>query len=331
MNMPSHPNSLRDQFVWDMTMSWTKLLRDESTLPRLHALGVNVIGLTVASDRHYGPDVALQNIREVGELIARDPRYCLVRIPADAKFARANNQLGIELNFQGVGPLGGNLARIGEFAELGVRHIGLAWNSPNDAGGSAAVAQDDGLTAFGRAAMAEMERVGILVDGAHAGYRTMMEAISCASKPFIVSHTNCAAVTEAHRNVRDDQIKACAQTGGVIGMTGFGNDIGDRDAKPEALFRHIDHIAQLVGVRHVGLGLDFLEKPDVFWDMVLASPQTWPGKDGRPMERCRFMPHEDLESLVSLMHAAGYGEEGIAAVMGENWLRVFPDKPTGSL
>ena len=201
-------------------MSWTKLLRDESTLPRLHALGVNVIGLTVASDRHYGPDVALQNIREVGELIARDPRYCLVRIPADAKFARANNQLGIELNFQGVGPLGGNLARIGEFAELGVRHIGLAWNSPNDAGGSAAVAQDDGLTAFGRAAMAEMERVGILVDGAHAGYRTMMEAISCASKPFIVSHTNCAAVTEAHRNVRDDQIKACAQTGGVIGMTG---------------------------------------------------------------------------------------------------------------
>lgn len=308
--------------ILDMTLSWNVQLRDERTLARLHGLGVRMIGLTIASDRFYGPDTALAGLRAIEALVWANPRYIIARTGADLQRAIRDDLLALELNFQGVGPLGGDLDRIAFFAEQGIRHIGICWNAENDAGGSATEDFDHGLKPWGRLAIKEMERVGILVDGAHAGSRTMREAIEASSKPFIVSHTNCFAVTRARRNVTDDLIRACAATGGVLGMTGFGNDIGDPQAGSDALFRHIDHVAQLVGPRHVALGLDFLEKPDVFWDMVKASPKTWPDMNGNPMPHCRFYAHEQLDHLRQRMSAAGYASEDIVAIMGGNWARL---------
>lgn len=311
--------------VLDMTMSWSSKFQDDRTLPRLHALGVRMVGLTIGSDRTNGPGVAISAIETVNELVTQDERFILARTGADLQRAIDHDLLALELNFQGIGPLGGRLESIPLFADLGVRHIGICWNSENAAGGSATDSFDNGLTAFGRSAIAEMECVGILADGAHAGFRTMMEAIEVSTKPFIVSHTNCFAVTKAKRSVTDEQIKACAATGGVLGMTGFGNDIGDMRASSDALFRHIDHIVQLVGPQHVALGLDFLAKPEVFWKMVEASPQTWPDMDGNPMKKCRFYSHEQLRELRNLMHLAGYSLDDVASIMGGNWLRVCQD------
>ncbi len=311
--------------VLDMTLSWNSRLRSEQTLPRLHALGVRMVGLTVGSDRLRGPAAALVEIDAVAALVQGDGRYLLARTAQDIQRAIAEGRLALELNFQGIGPLGGDLGQIEAFAERGVRHIGLCWNWANEAGGSATEAHDDGLTRFGRDAIREMERAGILVDGAHAGPRTMREAIDASRRPFIVSHTNCFSVTRARRNVSDDLIRACAATGGVLGMTGFGNDIGDPRAGSEALFRHIDHVAQLAGVAHVALGLDFVEQAAVFWDMVRASPQTWPDMEGKPQPPCRFYAHEQLGELVPLMRGAGYTEEDIAGVLGGNWLRLFQE------
>ena len=304
-------------------MSWSARLRNEETLPRLHGLGVRMVGLTVGSDRTPGPAAALAEIDAIDALVQGDGRYLLAGTAQDIQRAIAEGKLALELNFQGIGPLGGDLGQIAAFAERGLRHMGLCWNWANEAGGSATENHDDGLTRFGREAIREMERVGVLVDGAHAGQRTMMESIDASRRPFIVSHTNCFSVTRARCNVSDEQIRACAATGGVLGMTGFGNDIGDPMAGSEALFRHIDHVAQLVGVAHVALGLDFVAQPQVFWDMVQASPQTWPDMEGKPQPRCRFHAHEQLGELVPIMRRAGYTDEHMAAVMGGNWLRLF--------
>jgi len=308
--------------VLDMTMSWSAKFQDETTLASLHGLGVRMIGLTVGSDRTYGPESASSTIEAITASIANDPRFIIARSGADLQYAIDYDLLALELNFQGIGPLGGDLSNISRFAELGVRHIGICWNSENAAGGSATEPYDNGLTSFGRHAITEMERAGIIVDGAHAGVRTMMEAIEASTKPFIVSHTNCFAVTPARRSVNDDQIKACAASGGVLGMTGFGNDIGDRQASSAALFKHIDHVVQLVGPEHVGLGLDFLAKPEVFWEMVEASPQTWPDMEGNPMARCRFYSHDQLTQLEGLMLAAGYQTAHVRAIFGGNWQRI---------
>jgi membrane dipeptidase len=295
--------------IWDMTLAWNPVFRDQVTLPRLHALGVAVVGLTIGTDRTDTPDVALQTIAEIEALIVRDDRFMLIRSTDDVKQTRATGKLGVELNFQGIRPLGGRIELVEELYRRGVRHASLIWNNDNEAGGSSATTSDPGLTSYGRALIAEMERVGMIVDGAHAGYRTTMQAMEVATRPFIISHTNCHALEPSYKNIRDDQIVACAATGGVMGVSGFGAYLGD-------------HIAQRVGADHVGLGLDYVTKPDVFWKMVKDNPSMWPSPDGGPMAPCRFADHAQISDLADLMSLHGYSDCSVRGVLGENWLRV---------
>ncbi|THF89299.1 MAG: hypothetical protein E8G75_06810, partial [Sulfitobacter sp. SK025] len=206
-NMSGNCISKLDFPVLDMTMSWSAKFQDSLTLQRLHALGIRMIGLTIGSDRTNNPEIVTSAIGAINELVREDDRYILARTSADLQRAIDHDLLALELNFQGIGPLAGKLENIAHFADLGVRHIGICWNTENAAGGSATELFDNGLTLFGRSAVAEIERVGILVDGAHAGFRTMMQAIEVSTRPFIVSHTNCFAVTKARRSVTDEQIK----------------------------------------------------------------------------------------------------------------------------
>lgn len=322
MTIPEAGAGLSAIPVLDMTLSWSAKFQDEGALRRLKELGVRMVGLTVGSDRTAGPEGVMENMTLISDLLKDEQSFILARTGADLERAIDQNLLALELNFQGIGPLAGNIENIRTFAELGIRHVGICWNAENAAGGSAVDAVDKGLTTFGRQVIRALEASGILVDGAHAGFRTMMEAMDVATKPFIISHTNCFSVTKAKRNVTDEQIKACAATGGVIGMTGFGNDVGDKQASSEALFRHIDHVAQLVGPHHVGLGLDFVTKPEFFWGMVETSPQLWPDMTGRPMTACRFYSHDQLPQLENLMISAGYSEDDRVAILGGNWLRI---------
>ena len=85
-----------------------------------------------------------------------------------------------------------------------------------------------------------------------------MDAMAAATAPFIFSNCNARAVHGHERNIRDDQIRACAATGGVVGVNGLAELLGDDTASSAALFRHLDHMVQLVGAEHVGLGLDYV-------------------------------------------------------------------------
>lgn len=310
--------------VWDMTMSWNRRFRDRTTLPRLRAAGFRVVGLTVGGD--LAADArreAEAGIAAVTEWIAEYPdEYLLLRSAEDARRARAEVRLGIELNFQGVGPLEGSLGLVAHFHALGVRHIGLVWNDANAAGGSATRGEDTGLTARGRALVRAFEQAGILVDGAHAGHRTVMDAIGCSTKPFIISHANVAALAPSYKNLADDQILACAGTGGVIGVSGLGSYLDDLRATPEALFRQIDHIVQRVGPAHVWLGLDYVTDQPPFRRMVEERPQLWPAAGGGPMPRSCFFEPERVHDLARLMDAAGYTPGDVEAVLWGNWLRV---------
>ncbi len=312
--------------IWDMTLSWNRRFRDHTTLPRLRATGYGVVGLTIGGDSsaEAGRE-AETGIAAVADWIAAAPdSYLLVRTAEDAKRAAREGMLGIELNFQGIGPLGGSVEMVGRFHELGVRHIGLVWNDANAAGSSATRGEDKGLTPFGKALIREMERVGIIVDGAHASYRTVMDAIAECAKPFIVSHGNVAALPSAapYKNLRDDQILACAATGGVIGISGLGTYLDDLRATPEAMFRQVDHVAQLVGAAHVGLGLDYVADTPTFWELVGEKPEVWPAPGGGSMATSAFFEPEWVHELRALLEGAGYSEADVAGILGGNWLRV---------
>jgi membrane dipeptidase len=307
-------------------LSWNRRFRDDTTLPRLRAAGYGVVGLTIGSDQSAEAQrEAEAGITCIADWIAANKDgYLLVRSADDVRRAQREGMLGIELNFQGIGPLAGSIAMVRHFHELGVRHIGLVWNDANLAGSSATRGEDQGLTPFGRALIREMERVGIIVDGAHASYRTVMDAIAESTKPFIISHANVAALPSAaaYKNLQDDQILACAATGGVIGISGLGTYLDDLRATPEAMFRQIDHVAQLVGAAHVGLGLDYVTDIPAFWTLVSEKPEVWPAPDGGSMATSAFFEPEWVHELRALLERAGYAVVDVAGILGGNWLRV---------
>ncbi|MBT7648615.1 MAG: hypothetical protein HN768_16380, partial [Rhodospirillaceae bacterium] len=181
---------------------------------------------------------------------------------------------------------------------------------------------DAGLSRVGIRVIEEMNRVGMLVDGTHTGYRTTMEAMEVSTAPFIFSHCNAWEVFPHYRNIRDDQIKACAASGGVIGVNGLGEFLDDPRATSASIFRHLDHMVQLVGPAHVGIGLDYVKNTGRFWNWLRDNPDMWPEIDGKPHTDTDFAQPEQIPELCELMLAQQYSEDDVHAILGGNFARV---------
>lgn len=311
-----------DALVWDMTLPWTPdYVATERILPRFHRAGVDLISLTVMGpERDLAGTIA--HVAEVSRTL--DRRGDIVRCGSVAEIdaARAAGRLAVIYNLQETKHFDAGLGLVGLFHALGVRHALLAYNSRNRVGDGCAERTDAGLSRWGVEVVGEMNRVGMLVDGTHSGHRTTMEAMEVATAPFVFSHCNAHAVVPHYRNIRDDQIRACAATGGVIGVNGLGEFLDDAEATSASMFRHVDHVAQLVGPAHVGLGLDFVLNVGRFWDWVEAYPHMWPESPGIARRRAAFAQPEQVLELAELMLRANWPEADVRGVLGLNWRRV---------
>lgn len=314
----------RDSLVWDMTVPYgMQHATDGVTLPRFRKAGFGLVSLTIGGDKTFGPEAALANIARVYGVCARHPElYRLVHDIEDVAAARHEGRLAITLNFQGTNVLANDAGLVEVFYRLGVRHMLLAYNQKNLVGDGCAERTDAGLSRFGLAVVREMNRVGMLVDGTHSGHRTTMEAMEASTEPCIFSHCNAYSVFAHYRNIRDDQIRLCAKTGGVIGVNGLGEFLDDMEARSESMFRHLDHIVGLVGPRHAGIGLDYVKDVDGFWSYVDANPEAWPPNQGKANRHTRFVQPEQVEELAELMCRKNYSEADIRGILGGNFHRV---------
>ena len=308
-----------DALVWDMTLRFQPRYADFALLDRYRASGADFVSLTVNDFANPLAGTLLhlasvrQGIRDRGEELT------LVESVEDIQAARQKGKLAVGFHFQETNPLEGSLGMIELYYQLGVRHMLLAYNQKNRVGDGCAEATDAALSRFGVSVVKEMNRVGMLVDGSHSGHRTTLHAMEVSSAPFVFSHANAHALHPHYRNIRDDQIKACAETNGVIGINGCGCFLGDAEASTEAIFRHVDYMVNLVGPKHVGIALDYtLPDPDWTWDKV--DPDAWPpseasidAKDAGP---------EQLPELTHVMLDHGYREEDVRDILGRNFLRV---------
>jgi membrane dipeptidase len=317
----------RDHLVWDNTMPWMAATNSpdiDAILPRWHAVGVNYVSLTV--DFRVPVDRALAQIATVRrQARERAAWLTFAESTADICDAQAAGMLAVGVNLQDTLPYGSSLDSVQLLADLGVRQAGLAYNNRNFVGDGCAEPDDAGLSLFGRALIAEMNRVGVLVDGSHAGRRTTLEAIEiCAANgaPFVFSHSNPSGVRAHYRNATDDQLRACAATGGVVGINGVGYWCGDRDADTEAIFRCLDYTVELVGADHVGLGFDYIHDLDGIIAIVRSNPIAWPAYNGEWMWKHNFAGAEQLPDLVQQMLDHGYPDDAIVGILGVNWERV---------
>lgn len=313
---------LKNALVWDNVWPLEPEMGNEySRLAEFKAAGWNAISLTVAGDNH-DIGTAFQRTAAAKRRIA-EMRECVpARTADDVERAAESGRLAVFLHLEGTRCFGRDLDVVAAFFELGIRHALLAFNNANSAGGGCVEQRDGGLTRFGRKLVGEMERVGMLLDLSHTGRRTSLDALEIATRPAVFSHSNADAVAPHYRNVTDEQIRACAQTGGLIGLSGSSGYLGDRAASTEAMFRHVDHIVDLVGIDHIGLGLDICFDACAINAFVRSRPEEWPDTVSPDWPGFSYARPSQLGELVDLMLMRGYDELSIRKFLGENYLRI---------
>lgn len=159
------------------------------------------------------------------------------------------------------GAIDGSLEALRCLYELGVRAMTLTWSNRNDiADGINEEATGSGLTLFGKQVVAEMNRLGMLVDVSHISTAGFWSVIETSTKPIIATHSNAKSLCFHPRNLNDEQIKALAQNGGLAGITFAGQFLEEdwRNACIESVYKHIDYMLNLIGNDdHIGFGSDF--------------------------------------------------------------------------
>jgi membrane dipeptidase len=171
-------------------------------------------------------------VRVQVELHPRELRLALTA--ADVEAAQKNGQLAVLMGLEGAHPLGGDLRQLRAMYRLGVRYMTLTWSVSNELGDSSGdldrpdVLHHGGLSPLGRQAVAEMNRLGMLVDVSHAADRTFFDTVEVARAPVIASHSSCRALTNHPRNMTDEMLRAVAKNGGVV-MVNFFSAFVDED------------------------------------------------------------------------------------------------------
>ena len=244
----------------------------------------------------------LQEIHRQMEL--NRTRMCIAYTPQEVHVLKAAGKKAIMLGVENGYAIGKDIENITRFRKMGVSYITLCHNGSNDICDSArGDAEWNGLSPFGKEVVRKMNETGVLVDISHAAESTFYDALETSTYPIIASHSSARALCNHPRNLTDEQLKALAEQGGVAQICLYKEFINE-DAEKASLsdaIRHIDHIVDLIGINHVGIGSDF-------------------DGDGE-LIGCRAS--NELINITMRLLKEGYTENDIAKIWGGNLLRVM--------
>jgi membrane dipeptidase len=281
-------------------------------IPRLRegGIGAQFFGLvSLPLGRTAGlAQVIDEQIDALESAISQAPhKLAKVRTAAEIEAARARGQVAALLGIEGGHALEGSLARLDHFARRGVRYLGLSHFSANELSYPAygtGKKDSEGLTRFGREVVQRAEELGIIVDLAHINRKGLLEACAMATRPPIVSHTGVLGAFEHWRNISDDELRAVAERGGVVGVIFCPKFLGGDGLEP--VVKHLRHIIDVCGEDTPALGSD--------WDGFIV-----PTRDLCDASR--------LPLLTDALLAAGMREETIGKILRGNAMRVLGEVP----
>jgi membrane dipeptidase len=285
--------------------------------------GATAIGPTVASDDDL-PSTMTKLATWHARLARMRDTLLHVTTVADVRRAKQQKKLGIIFHFQNTQPFERNPDLVELYYRLGVRVAQLTYNTRNWVGDGCEEPANSGLSDFGRRIVREMNRVGMVVDLSHTGHRTTMEAMEVSTAPVIFSHSNPRGRWDHGRNIRDEQIKACAAGGGVIGINGVGIFLGPNDTRTEVIADHVDYVADLVGARHIGIGLDYAfevmaDGPDA---LLAAHPDYWPAGNHYDTPRIGIAAPAQLRELTDILLRRNWSDDDLRGILGGNFQRI---------
>ena len=297
-------------------------------------------GVTVAVPTIAIREPAGQVLRSLGSwhrFVSENDQLCLIQHADNIRAAKQNKKMGIVFHLQGTDPIEDDLNLLDAYKALGVGMVQLTYNVKNRVGDGACERTNHGLSIFGLELIKRCNELGIVVDGSHTGERTTLEAIEASTKPFVFSHANAKTLFDSPRNITDQQMKACASTGGLVGIVGFPGFLG-KEPRPslERFINFVDYAVELIGPDHVGLGIDYymgmdpiipIERAQARYENAISTGR-WDGSIYPPPPH--YFPEgietpRSLSNLTAGLLDRGYGSDDVLKIMGENWLRVFSE------
>ena len=299
---------------------------DFAPLDQYRAAGVDYVSINVGMDMTPVPQVMEVIAGFRSRIAARPDLYVLAGTVDEVEAAAAAGRLAIGFDLEGALPLQEQPDRIRLFRDLGVRQIHLAYNRNNSvADGCHDV--ERGLTPLGRRVVAAINDAGVLMDCSHTGRRCSLDIMAVSTAPVVFSHSNPQALVDHGRNVTDEQIRACAATGGVVCVSGVSAFVGSPDPTARDVARHAAYVAGLVGVEHAGIGLDIgFDEPGQPHEStsVADAGYWWPRSAGYEdaIASIRYAPLESWLRLAEELQLTGMTPGEAALVMGGNMARV---------
>lgn len=309
----------------------------QTTLDTARASGVSAVKTSMGG--FNAPfDETVAEIAFYQRLIEAHPDHFMqVRTAADFAVAKRTNKLGIIFSFESVAALEDKLDRIDLFRGLGVRVMQLSYNLPSLFGAGVLSPPDSGLTELGRQAVTRMNEQGVAVDLSHSNPLTTSAAIEASAKPVLITHAGCSAVHPHPRNKTDDQLRAVAEKGGVVGIYDlFYLAPAGRQPNVDDYIAHMAHALNVCGEDHVGIGSDTVfaafelsEEDRAGWlaetERRRASGVGAPEEDGRlPYTEGLNRPDRTLVIADALLRR-GYSARAVEKVLGANFIRAFGD------
>ena len=243
---------------------------------------------------------------KIENIVSENSQYlAFARTPGQLWENKHRGQKSIMLGIENGLALEGDIANIKHFADRGVVYITLCHNGDNDICDSARGNNThNGVSEFGAKVIAEMNRLGVMVDLSHAHEKSFWDALDISATPKVCSHSSCRALCDHPRNLTDSQMKALADKGGVCQITIYHGFLrSDGEATVMDVLAHLDHAVKVMGIDHVGIGTDF---------------------DGDGGVR-GMASSADFVNFTRMLMAKRYSEQDIQAILGGNFLRVMAE------
>ncbi len=308
-------------------------------------IGYTAVNITVATPYFVGNHFyqAMEEIHMWYDLLEKyNDQIRLVKTSSDILKAKEENRAGIIFGFQSASPIGNDLRMLSIFYQLGLRILTPCYNERNLLADGCTEKANAGLSDFGRKVITEMNRLGIILDLSHVGERSCVDAIEISKDPVVFTHSGSYTICDNPRNTQDHLLHSLAENGGVICASVFPAILTRKEVKFERtlddFFKHIEYLVDLIGVNHVGIGLDiyrfdvndayergnateFLrrlkEYPEVF-DEVPRDPKTYETIYPKDIEGIHKIPN-----ITRGLLDRGFSNQDVEKIMGKNLFRVF--------
>ena len=251
----------------------------------------------------------------------------------DIEKAKLENKTAIFFGFQNCSPIEDDINLIEKVHEQGCRFMQLTYNNQSLLATGCYEKNDSGVTNFGREAIKEMNKVGIVIDMSHSGEKSTFDAIDISQKPIAITHANPSFWHNAKRNKSSELLKALSENGGMLGLSLYPHHLKDgTNCSIQSFCEMIYKTAELMGVKNIGIGSDLcLNQPNSVvewmrngtWAKTKNYGEGTKNKSGFPKQPEWFLDARGFKNLEENLKKVGFNENEIDGILGNNWFNFY--------